>query len=168
MTNLGSLSFLYFAISVNEIYSFSKQKLFGSNLQCITYRQQTVRFGIRLFLLPVTDVTCCNPGPSWEFQLRYVLLLHHTKNSFTDNYLFLHQYFIYPYFHILIPYLRLKYHATTFLSTDIFVFLQKTLQIDNWLFENYCSQVSIKIRKRGCLLTQYSAGVKINRYDILL
>lgn len=85
MTNLGSLSFLYFAISVNEIYSFSKQKLFGSNLQCITYRQQTVRFGIRLFLLPVTDVTCCNPGPSRQFQLAHVLLLHHTKNSFTDN-----------------------------------------------------------------------------------
>ena len=33
------------------------------------------------------------------------------------------------------------------LNAFVNFFLQKTLQIDNWLFENYCSQVSIKIRK---------------------
>ena len=36
-----------------------------------------------------------------------------------------------------------KYCVNAFVN----FFFQKTLQIDNWLFENYCSQVSIKIRK---------------------
>ena len=37
------------------------------------------------FLFPVTDIACCNPSSSRQFQLAHVLLLHYVKNSFPDN-----------------------------------------------------------------------------------
>ena len=65
-------------------------------------------------------------------------------------------------------------------SIDVYTSADYMLRIDCWEAEKNlrttpgldCAlntlDIIVMFKKRGCLLTQYSAGVKMNRYDILL